>query len=362
MHTTAPLRRRRILLTAAFVVVAALATACLPLSPNGLPTGPVQVNIGPKGSRPIDFPDPFITKFGDTYYGYSTSSNGTHFQVIKSTDSVNWTWVGDAFVGPTPYVGPTATTTNGWAKLNGNTWAPGVVERPANVPSQRYVFYYTAESTAPGTAGKMCIGRGTGASPQGPFTDELDQPMLCTPERGGSIDPNPIVVNGQVYLLWQSYGIPPTDPTRLWSTPLSADGRSIAGPSSMLTEVLYNSPEWPNIEAPTMMPAPGGGFLLFYSANAWWTSEYRTFVQFCTSPTGGCSRIYSNAVLMSRSGMAGPGSPTVFQDPAGNWKMGFHAWTPPYIGYVIVGDLRYTRSLHTLPITFPTGGHNPRIG
>jgi beta-xylosidase len=355
------LRNRSARLALAAVSVAVLASACLPLSPNGLPTNPVQVNIGARGSRPIDFPDPFITKFGNTYYGYSTSSNGTHFQVIKSTDSVNWTWVGDAFVGPTPYVGPTATA-NGWAKLNGNTWAPGVVERPANAPSQRYVFYYTAESTAPGTAGKMCIGRGTGASPEGPFTDELNQPMLCTPERGGSIDPNPIVVNGQVYLLWQSYGIAPTEPTRLWSTPLSADGRSIAGPSSMLTEVLYNSPEWPNIEAPTMMPAPGGGFLLFYSANAWWTSEYRTFVQFCTSPTGGCSRIYSNALLMSRAGMAGPGSPTVFQDPSGNWKMGFHAWTPPNIGYVIVGDLRYARSLRILPITFPTGGHNPRVG
>jgi hypothetical protein len=111
-----------------------------------------------------------------------------------------------------------------------------------------------------------------------------------------------------------------------------------------------------------MMPAPGGGFLLFYSSQRWWTSEYRTFVQFCTSPTGGCSRIYSNAVLMSRDGMAGPGSPTVFQDPSGSWKIGFHAWTPPYIGYPAVRDLRATRSLRILPITFPNGGHDPRIG
>jgi hypothetical protein len=186
--------------------------------------------------------------------------------------------------------------------------------------------------------------------------------MLCTPERGGSIDPNPIVVNGQVYLLWQSYGVPPTEPTRLWSTPLSADGRSVAGPANLLTEVLYNSPEWPNIEGPTMMPAPGGGFLLFYSSQQWWTADYRTFVQYCDMPTGGCSRIYSDAVLASRGSMAGPGSPTVFQDPAGKWQMGFDAWTQPYIGYVIIGDLRYTRSLHILPITFPSGGHIPKIG
>jgi hypothetical protein len=354
--------RPRTALVVAAACVALLASACMPLSPNGGSTAPVQVEIGGgRGTRAIDFPDPFIAKFGSQYYGYSTSSNGMNFQVITSTDSVHWTWVGDALLGPKPYTGPTATNAS-WAKLNGNTWAPGVVERPANDPSQRYVFYYTAESTVGASAGKMCIGRATGASPVGPFTDELSQPMLCTPERGGSIDPNPIVVGGQVYLLWQSYGVAPTEPTRIWSTPLSADGRSVAGASSLLTEVLYNSPEWPNIEAPTMMPAPGGGFLLFYSALQWWTADYRTFVQYCTSVTGGCSRLYANAVLMSRPGMAGPGSPTVFQDPSGNWMMGFQAWTPPYIGYPAVRDLRSTRSLHILPITFPGGGHNPKIG
>jgi hypothetical protein len=348
-------------LALAFVAVVLLATACLPLSPNGVSTAPVQVDIGSgRGTRPIDFPDPFIAKFEGTYYGYSTSSNGMNFQVIKSTDSVHWTWVGDALLGPEPYTGPTAMAA-GWAKLNGNTWAPGVVELPANPPSMRYVFYYTAESTAPGTAGYMCIGRATGASPEGPFTDETSAPMLCATDLGGSIDPNPIVVDGQVYLLWQNFGSV-GHVTSLWSTPLSADGRSLAGPANVLTEVLYNSPEWPNIEGPAMMPAPGGGYLLFYSSGQWWTDQYRTFVQFCTAPTGGCSRIYSNAVLMSRGSMAGPGGPTVFQDPAGNWELGFHAWTSPYIGYPAVRDLLHTRSLHILPITFPNGGHDPRIG
>jgi len=360
VRTAQQLRRRRTLLIGAVLAVAALATACLPLSPNGSSTGPVQVDIGGgRGARPIDFPDPFIAKFGSTYYGYSTSSNGMNFQVIKSTDSLHWTWVGDALLGPEPYLGPTAAST-GWSKLNGNTWAPGVVERPANPSTMRYVFYYTAESDAPATFGLMCIGRATGASPEGPFTDESSAPMLCAPELGGSIDPNPIVVDGQVYLLWQNFGTA-AHPTSLWSTPLTADGRSLAAPASLLTEVLYNSPEWPNIEGPAMMPAPGGGFLLFYSSGPWWTADYRTFVQFCTSPTGGCERIYSNAVLMSRDGMAGPGAPTVFQDPSGNWQLGFHAWTRPYIGYPAVRDLLSTRSLHILPITFPNG-HDPKIG
>jgi beta-xylosidase len=353
-------RNRRTHLAVAFAAVAVLATACLPPASNGASTGPVLVNVGGAGNRPIDFPDPFITKFGSTYYGYSTSSNISAVQVIKSTDAVHWSWVGDAFVGPTPYVGATSTS-NAWADTS-PTWAPGVVERPSNPASTRYVLYYTATSLVGGSAGKPCIGRATSASPEGPFVDESTQPLVCTPERGGSIDPNPIVVGGQVYLLWQSFGMAPSEPTRLWSTPLSADGRAVAGASSELTEVLYGSLEWPNIEGPTMMPAPGGGFLLFYSAGAWWTDNYRTFVQFCTSPTGGCSRIYSTPVLATSGNMAGPGAPTVFQDPSGNWMMGFHAWTAPFINYVALGDIRYARSLHILPITFPNGGHDPKIG
>jgi beta-xylosidase len=354
------LRNRSARLALAAVAVAVLASACIP-APNGSTTGPVLVNIGPKGTRPIDFPDPFITKFGNTYYGYSTSSNIAAVQVIKSTDAVNWSWVGDAFVGPTSYFGATSTG-SGWGEVGGNVWAPGAVERPDNPSSSRYVLYYTATSKVAGTAGLPCIGRATSASPQGPFVDTATQPMVCTPDRGGSIDPDPFVANGQLYLLWQSFGKAPTEPTRLWSTPLSADGLSVAAGSSQLTEVLYGSLEWPNIESPTMMPSPDGGYLLFYSAGAWWTDNYRVFAQHCTSPTGGCTRIYTTPVLATRGSMAGPGAPTVFQDPSGNWKMGFHSWTAPFINYVVLGDIRYARSLHILPLTFPNGGHAPKVG
>jgi beta-xylosidase len=354
------LRSRRTHLAIAFVTVALLASACLPAAPNGTTVGPVLVNVGNAGKRPIDFPDPFIAKFGNTYYGYSTSSNISTVQVIKSTDAVNWSWVGDAFVGPGSYFGALSAGSS-WADTS-PTWAPGVVERPSNPSGSRYVMYYTATSQLPGSSGKPCIGRATSASPEGPFVDTSSQPIVCTPERGGSIDPNPFVANGQLYLIWQSFGQAPSEPTRLWSTPLSADGLSVGGAASELTEVLYGSLEWPNIEGPTMMPAPGGGYLLFYSAGAWWTDNYRTFAQFCTSPTGGCSRIYTTPVLKTSGTMAGPGAPTVFQDPSGNWMMGFHAWTAPFINYLAQGDIRYARSLHILPITFPNGGHNPKVG
>jgi beta-xylosidase len=343
------------------MAIGVLATACLPHVSNGASTGPVLVNVGPRGNRPIDFADPFIAKFGDTYYGYSTSSDSSRVQVIKSADAVHWSWVGDAFVGPG---GDFSTASKGgrWANVDNTTWAPGVVERPANPPASRYVLYYTATSTTPGAGAKPCIGQAVSASPEGPFVDEAMQPIVCTPERGGSTHPNPIVADGRLYLLWQSAGIVRTDPTRLWSTPLTADGRTVAGASSQLTQVQYGSAEWPNIEGPTMMPAPGGGFLLFYSAGAWWTDDYRTFAQFCTAPTGGCRRIYSAPVLATRGTMAGPGAPTVFEDPTGTWMMGFQSWTAPFLNYEVAGDSRYARSLHVLPISFPNGGHDPKVG
>jgi hypothetical protein len=165
-----------------------------------------------------------------------------------------------------------------------------------------------------------------------------------------------------VYLLWQSFGIAPNEPTRIWSTPLTADGLSVGGGSSQLTEVLYNSFEWPNIEQPTMMSAPGGGYLLYYSTNRWWNSGYNVAVQWCATPTSGCTRLYSSPVLATRGSMGGPGAPSVFQDPSGNWMMAFASWTAPFYGYQTPTDPRYARSLHILPITFPNGGHNPKVG
>src|SRR2546423_3628173 len=152
----------------AFAGIAVLATACLPAAPNGASTGPVLVNVGGAGNRPIDFPDPFITKFGSTYYAYSTSSNISAVQVIKSTDAVHWSWVGDAFVGPIPYVGATSTG-SGWADLFTNTWSPGVIERPDNAPPSKYVMYYASKSKVAPSAGLWCIRRATSALPEGPF-------------------------------------------------------------------------------------------------------------------------------------------------------------------------------------------------
>ena len=183
----------------------------LPNAPLGAPAGAAVVSFPTGGQRAIDFPDPFVLHVPNPppppfpgappatpgFYAYSTGSGFTIVQVLKSTDLTTWTWVGDAFAGPDP---------SAWAELFGFTWAPSVIERPTNPASRRFVMYYTARSHAPGSAGLQCIGRATSPRPEGPFVDERTTPLICDTTRGGSVDPNPVVVGANVYLLWQSHG------------------------------------------------------------------------------------------------------------------------------------------------------------
>ncbi len=313
-----------------------------------------------------DFPDPSILATGGEYYAYSTGSIQTfaQVQVMQSPDLVHWTMVGDAFAGP----GLNAASPSGWASpFFGTTWAPAVIELPANPADQRFVLYYAASSQlADATNGKQCIGHAVSASPVGPFVDSAAGPLVCTPERGGSIDPEPVAgADGSLTLLWKSEGVAGSEPTRIWSTPLSTDGAALAGGATELLVTAAGSGEEPIIESPTVVPRENGGYWLFYSSNRWETPNYAVGVARCDSLQGPCTRVYSTPVLASREATVGPGGVHAFQDLAGNWQIAFAAWTAPYVGYVNLDpfepDSRFARSLHILPLGSTKGGL-PSIG
>jgi Glycosyl hydrolases family 43 len=314
----------------------------LPPAPGGVAAGSVSVWM-PTPSGPqliaIDFPDPFVfhpSASGSLWYGYATGSGFVDLQMISSPDLVNWSWVGDPLPG----------AANNWADLFGFSWAPSVIERPGNSSGQRFVMYYTAHDRA---SGLQCIGRATSASPAGPFSDERTSPLICQTANGGSIDPNPFVAaDGTLWLVF-------SNTTSIWSVRLTSDGLSVASGARKLLSTASGTWEGPVIEGPTMISSPSG-VELFYSANVWETSAYAVGVARCNGPTGPCSRIYSTAVLATRSPMAGPGGQTPFQDTTGNWQVAFDAWTSPNIGYPSGG----ARTLRFLPLTFPSG--LPKIG
>lgn len=335
-------------------LVALIATAC------AAPSILVQVPDGPPEGVAIDFPDPAVQYVADpgsevsvpertpvpAYYAYGTGSFFIPVPVLRSPDLVHWTYVGDAFA-----LGGSA-----WAQLYGNTWAPSLLQVPSNPADQRFVLYYTSQSRVAGTAGLQCIGRATASTPEGPFKDLATDPLVCMPERGGAIDPEPIRVGNTIHLLYRSMGFPGSSPPpQLWSVPLTPDGLSTAGTPALLLSATHQ--EF-TIENPSMMPAPGGGFLLFYSYGWWESIWYATGVAWCSSVRSPCERLFTDPVLQSRDTMVGPGGGSVLQGLDGSWQLAFHAWTAPTVGYGAGGS----RTFRMLPIKFPNGDRLPQIG
>jgi beta-xylosidase len=353
--------------------------APLPAAPGGSSVEPVDITypdgigapynctLAANGEDQLcagDFPDPYVLAIGDTYYAYSTGSSFTTVQVMSSPDLVNWTMLGDAMpptAGPVP--GTTDASTwdgNTWAVTNFTTWAPAVVAESDGT----FTMYYAAQDRV---SGKHCIGRAMSDKPEGPFVDDSATAFLCTPDRGGSIDPEPVTdADGDRYLLWKSEGVTGSEPTRLWSVKLTADGLPAEAPTSHeLLSTASGSWEEPIIESPSMIPDPSGsGYLLFYSGSDWDSPGYAVGVARCASITGPCNRIYSTPVLANRGSVVGPGGEHLFRDLGGNWQVAFASWTTTagyQKGFLGIPIVPHVRSLHVLPLSFPDG-KNPGIG
>ena len=108
-----------------------------------------------------DFPDPSVTKVGNTYWATATSSNwGPTFPLLKSTDLQHWTLVGHVFPGARP----------AWADYY--FWAPEI-NHDAN--GKTYVFY-----TAHQRGGNLAVGVASADRPEGPYKDH--GPLVGQPD------------------------------------------------------------------------------------------------------------------------------------------------------------------------------------
>ena len=262
-----------------------------------------------------DFPDPFVLLAPDgRYFAYGTQTGDLNIQVMESEDLARWRHRGDALPELPPWAG------------SGLTWAPAVLERQGT-----YVLYYAVRYEA---AGRQAISLATADDPAGPFTDRSELPLIFQEERGGSIDPSPFVdADGTAYLLWKSDDNAVDGTASLWGAPLESDGRALAGPP---VELLRHDQPWedPLVEAPSLARLDGGTYVLFYSGG-WWESD-RYGIGYATGPAplGPFSKeTLDRPWLGSEPGLAGPGGGEVFRDAGGDFRMAFHAWTPPRVGY-----------------------------
>ncbi len=276
---------------------------------------------GPRPEYGFDFPDPFVLTVGSDQYAFGTNASGGTIQVLARQTDGSWTTRGDA-LGRFP----------DWAGW-GRTWAPAVLARPGG-----YVMYYTVRETS---SGRQCISRAVSTLPTGPYVDTSTAPLECG-ERD-AIDPEPILqADGSPMLLWVH-----EHPNTIMARQLAPDGLSFVGDSHQL---LSPTAAWEanNVEAPSMLVTPGGAWL-FFSANDWNSRRYAIGVVHCSGPMGPCDHAGSGPLLSSHDTIVGPGGGSVYQVTPGDYRLAYHAYREPNVGYPA------SRLLFTTRIDMATG-------
>jgi beta-xylosidase len=302
-----------------------------------------------------DFPDPFVLADGDRYYAYATTDVAQNLQLARSDDLVSWEILDD----PLPKL-------PGWS--SGDTWAPEVLKTSAG-----YVLYYTAHASdlkRPDANGSQCITLALSKTPEGPFVDRSEKPLVCQTELGGSIDATTFIdVDGTTWLIWKNDGNCCGIQTRFYMQRLSDDGLKVTGKVSDLG--VRNDELWEGnlIEAPTLA-LKDGTYYLFYSANGYDTEFYAVGYATAKTVTGPYVDAPENPILASPAdGPAaararGPGHQSIVADDDGELWLAYHAWDQDAVGYGNFGERavwidRLTLSGGKATVDGPTGDPQP---
>lgn len=300
-------------LAAGTAVTATAAATTTPAPPASHTAGP-RDTVAPKLLIDRDFPDPHVSKFGRTYYAYSTESGPT--LPVATAPALDGPWtVSDKDGMP---------NLPAWAD-KGKTWAPDVSQRADG----KYLLYFTAADHA---SGKQCLGAALADDPAGPFVaTDNDKPLVCDADQGGAIDASAFVdADGTHYMLYKNDSNPSAPPS-IWLRKMTADGTHTDGDP---VELLRNDrdEEAGVIEAPVLVRRDSQ-YVLFYSQGNFDKDNYAT--SYATSKTlvPPAGALYEKAYrpLMTTDSLNGavhgPGGQDVVHDDAGD-HMVFHGLLP----------------------------------
>ena len=306
--------------------------------------GAVQTNGTYKNPLPVQIPDDGLVEscadpsiiYSETdsyWYMYCTTDplNGDDrtdgnlnfhlIPILRSSDLVNWTYMGDAF-----------TTRPDWIDPTSGLWAPDI-----QYFNDQYYLYYAipdvgdAASGEPGCHGDSAIGVATSSSPLGPWVDS-GAPVV-EPRRNGpgcnffwTFDPEVVEDDGQRFIFFGSYygGIAARElsPDGLHSDPASQVQITIPnryeGP-----EVVYHEGYWYLfVSATNCCNGPLTGYSVFVgrSENILGTYVDREGVSLLAGRVGG-----TPVISMNGNRWVGPGHNSVFVDFDGQWWTVYHA-------------------------------------
>ncbi|HEX6682722.1 MAG TPA: family 43 glycosylhydrolase [Candidatus Limnocylindrales bacterium] len=278
-----------------------------------VPPGVAQAAVTPPtlviGS---DFPDPDISKFGGTYYAYSTNGAAGNVPVASATNVFGpWTRRGNAL----PALGA-------WAR-GGLTWAPDVTQRADG----QYVLYYTARSIA---TNRQCLGAALATSPLGPFAPVGPNPLVCNASEGGDIDASSFTdTTGIRYLLYKDDGNAIGQPTSLWLQRVAADGVTLQGGR---VELLRSGrPEESGIIEAPVLTKVGSLYHLFYSLGGYGGDAYQTSYATATALTGPYTKAFRSLMTTAslNGAVRGPGGADIIRESTGDHIV-FHGWINNY--------------------------------
>ncbi len=268
------------------------------------------------------FADPFVLRVGDDYFAYGSGSvvGDLVFEVLHSTDLVQWRSVGGALK---PLADPEATT----------YWAPEVAVRDG-----QFFLYYSVGQEDRNHVIRVAVAD----RPEGPF---IDCDVALTRQERFAIDASPFRdPNGDWYLFYArdvlegervgtSLAVDRLlDMTRLEGNPrtvlrATADWQLFRGQREMYGNVY----DWYTLEGP-FVRFFNGRYYCFYSGGAWEEENYGVSFGVADHPLGPWTEgdaARGPAILRTVPGrVLGPGHNSAVEGPAGSEYIVYHAWDP----------------------------------
>ena len=314
-----------------------------------------------------NFPDPFVARFGGSYFAYATGNQvgggQMNVQMVRSRDLTRWSAPAEAL--------PLANLPAWVDRRHPQVWAPEVVRI-----GPRYVLYFNARHSAltrtetppegPRILQRHCVGAAVAARPEGPYVG-VGEPLACSEHETGAIDAHVFRDGDSLYLYYKEDGNCCGPGSAIYAVGLSPDGLAALGPRHLLV-ANDDSPgpeddwEWRVVEAPTMIRR-GDAYYLFYSGNFFGNRNYAVGYLTCATPRGPCTDPGGNPLLRAHSGspLIGPGHQDILEE-SGRSLIFFHGWNADPDGREQPGVHRRCLYVSRLRwISTETGGERPVI-